>query len=54
MKSRQQKFIEALDILKNDYKEYAEILQFLIKKLRQGKEKEIKATLKKLDNNDWK
>ncbi|NET64926.1 MAG: hypothetical protein F6K63_11235 [Moorea sp. SIO1G6] len=50
-----QKFISALENLKKTYTEHAEILDLLIDKLKEGKEEQIKAKLKKFDNdNDWK
>ncbi len=50
---RQDLFLEQIKSLKREYPEYANILDFLIEKLEQGKHEKIQQKLKQLRNHNW-
>lgn len=50
---RQNMFLQALQALKNDYPEYAEILAFLIEKVEQGQHEKIQRKIQQLKTDEW-
>jgi hypothetical protein len=50
---RQNMFLQALQALKNDYPEYAEILAFLIEKVEQGQHEKIQLKIQQLKTDEW-
>lgn len=54
--ARQDKFIEALEDMRekwNDHPEYAHILKLLIEQVKQGKLSAVQSKLKQLQKEDW-